>query len=455
MLKESVSEITGVVYVEMGINKYIVVIDWDRKISIYIDDPDSFECTPSKILNGCGNSAHEGHADDLSTVAFCSPNILATGSIDGIIVLWNFETGYIKLTLKDPFLDLRSKEEKAIEKVIFLSKSNADYSDLGKNQWPRIALISSHADGFIRFWEIQTGGMLLEVNCQLLEDEGINTITIDGAATTLFVGGSKGHIAIYDVSEFNIDSKRDLKFACLNKNSWRAHVDSISSLSYVAESKVVISSSADSTIRVWTLEGVFIGAFGQDSTWILGDPSTFMPLPNDLLAEAHIAMERKIREKQQSENIKKNVIDTWLGIAVDMGETQITETSAEMNKRVAEMRARTVQILVIKKWQEYSERKRNSSNWEVPEELLTWKNKTSFFSLKNAILKKDKRPQTGKSNDHVYRMLTTHSLEEVPNLVGPHSGSGKQHIRIGDGRDAKAAARAIAESNRRSKKVVK
>jgi hypothetical protein len=43
--------------------------------------------------------------------------MLATSSVDGVILIWNMESGVLKYSLKDPFLDLRSKEEKAIEKV--------------------------------------------------------------------------------------------------------------------------------------------------------------------------------------------------------------------------------------------------------------------------------------------------------------------------------------------------
>ena len=32
-------------------------------------------------------------------------------------MIWNLESGYIKATMREPFLELRSKEEKPVEKV--------------------------------------------------------------------------------------------------------------------------------------------------------------------------------------------------------------------------------------------------------------------------------------------------------------------------------------------------
>jgi WD40 repeat protein len=104
------------------------------------------------------------HMDDMTSVAFCSPNILATSSIDGRIVLWNLESGYIKLTLEDPFLDIRSKEEKPVEKVIFLVKESEVFANMGGlGVWPRVPLVSCHSDGSLRFWDIPEGNLVLEV----------------------------------------------------------------------------------------------------------------------------------------------------------------------------------------------------------------------------------------------------------------------------------------------------
>ncbi|KAJ3094874.1 nucleoside diphosphate kinase, partial [Physocladia obscura] len=140
-----------------GSNHYIIAVGWDKKITIFVDDPDHFETHPVRILNGSGWGTHKGHEDDISSVAFCPPNILATSSVDGVIVVWNLESGYIKLTLREPFLELRSKEEKVVEKILFLQNPERMAS-----RWHKIPLLSCHADGYLRFWDIYEGCMVYE-----------------------------------------------------------------------------------------------------------------------------------------------------------------------------------------------------------------------------------------------------------------------------------------------------
>ncbi len=86
-----------------------------------MDDPEEHESTPTKVFNGVGNSVHRGHQGDICTIAFHEPHFLATGSIDGSILVWNLEGGSIRLTLRDPFLPLRKHDEKPVEKVYNIS----------------------------------------------------------------------------------------------------------------------------------------------------------------------------------------------------------------------------------------------------------------------------------------------------------------------------------------------
>ncbi|KAJ3398423.1 WD40 repeat domain 95, partial [Chytridiales sp. JEL 0842] len=169
----------------MGSNRYIISVGWDRKITIFIDDPSHFETHPIRTLNGSGSGAHRGHEDDISSIAFCPPGILATSSVDGVIVIWNLESGYIKLTLREPFLELRSKEEKVVEKILFLHNA-----EKAASRWYKAPLISCHADGFLRFWDVHDG----ELAYELSEEEGLVTMATNPDSTLLIVGGSKGHI---------------------------------------------------------------------------------------------------------------------------------------------------------------------------------------------------------------------------------------------------------------------
>ncbi|KAJ3065105.1 WD40 repeat domain 95 [Podochytrium sp. JEL0797] len=347
MIKPNPLEATDVIWVEMGSNHYIIAVGWDRKITIFVDDNDHFEMQPVRILNGAGWGAHKGHEDDISSIAFCPPNLLATSSVDGVIVIWNLESGYIKLTLREPFLDLRSKEEKVVEKILFLQNPERMSS-----RWHKIPLISCHADGYLRFWDIYEGCMVYEMNCQITEDEGLGTMALNPDSTLLLLGGSRGHIRVFDLSAFLIDSNSSNKKEAKNyesqvvmKTFWRAHVQSISSVNYVNAHDVILTSSKDGTVRVWTSDGTHIGIFGQDVPWVIDDPSTYMPLPVDVKKESAIEKQHNQLITNHRENLKKDVIETWKhGISKELEhELGAPEEKVDLGKKMRDMRLRAIQ----------------------------------------------------------------------------------------------------------------
>jgi hypothetical protein len=59
------------------------------------------------------------HKDDVLSMSFCFPNIVATSSYDGLIVLTNIQSGHVLHTL-DPFeYETVSKTPSSIDKGIF------------------------------------------------------------------------------------------------------------------------------------------------------------------------------------------------------------------------------------------------------------------------------------------------------------------------------------------------
>ncbi|KAJ3336525.1 hypothetical protein HDU91_001757, partial [Kappamyces sp. JEL0680] len=67
MYKSTAFETTDVAYIEMGASQYIVAVGWDRQISIFLEDCDSFESGPTKVLDGNGTATLPGHSDDISS----------------------------------------------------------------------------------------------------------------------------------------------------------------------------------------------------------------------------------------------------------------------------------------------------------------------------------------------------------------------------------------------------
>ena len=70
MIKDNSNEVTDVIYVNLEPNRYIVAVGWDRKIAIYLDDPDESEADPIRVLPG----PYSGAEKDLCVIALTLKN---------------------------------------------------------------------------------------------------------------------------------------------------------------------------------------------------------------------------------------------------------------------------------------------------------------------------------------------------------------------------------------------
>jgi WD40 repeat protein len=116
MKKTKRAEVTHICYMEVGRHRYIAAVGWDRRISLFPDEPGNFNTEPIREIHG-ENGSSRSHQDDIISMDFCPPSMVATAGIDGLILIWNVESNQCKAVLRDPFLDLRNQEERAVEKV--------------------------------------------------------------------------------------------------------------------------------------------------------------------------------------------------------------------------------------------------------------------------------------------------------------------------------------------------
>ncbi|KAI8812174.1 WD40-repeat-containing domain protein [Cladochytrium replicatum] len=365
LMRDETSEITD------GLNRYIVGVGWDKSISIYLDDPNHFEHFPVRELNGQGTVTHRGHNDDLSSVAFCPPNVLASSSVDGAIVIWNLESGCIKLTMREPFIDFRSTEEKAVEKL----------------------------------------------NCQVVEDEGLTTMTLNMEATMIIVGCSKGHILLIDVDDTKFELCDDSLPPCAITKTWQAHLETVTSVNYVHTQNIILTASSDSTIRVWHYDGTHIGIFGQDEPWNIHDRSTYALLPMDLYQESLHEKQRAELLAFQKEMITKDVFDTWKGkqffflICFKLMEKLKRLEKPMGSQRM--LRLKNVRARVLRYWREFCLQRKFNDDWVLSPDLLTVKSSRGLFSFHHRKSTKTPLRHRHVRHDAVFHLLECHPLEEI------------------------------------------
>ena len=208
-----------------------------------------------------------GHADDILCTSLQLPSTLATGSYDGVVIVWNIDSGAIKLKLQVPDFDSKILTERSVEKVLFLKTKPG-------------VLLAAYADNHVRFWDAFMGeGMYLERYCGHEGGAGVIVMCTDPDNQVLATGGADGRVKVWDISGFDgstryADDDIRQEQAMVETAHWQAHAGALTSVEYVPKGRMLVTAAQDCNVILWTVEGVRVGNFGRD-TWVWDDMSTW------------------------------------------------------------------------------------------------------------------------------------------------------------------------------------
>ncbi|KAF4119324.1 F-box and WD-40 domain protein MET30 [Geosmithia morbida] len=159
----------------------------------------------------CSIRTFRGHDNGVTCLQF-DHNILATGSYDATIKIWNIETGEVMRTLRGHTSTVRTL------------------------QFDESKLISGSFDKTIKIWNWQTGECLSTLQCHT---DGV--LSVHYMDSTLASGSIDKTVKI-----FNFDTKQTF---CL-----RGHTDWVNHVRIDSASRTVLSASDDLTIKLWDLD---------------------------------------------------------------------------------------------------------------------------------------------------------------------------------------------------------
>src|SRR5439155_1287721 len=170
----------------------------------------------AKIYNAASGEllkSFEGHKDAIYAVAI-SPNkqILATGSYDQKIILWDIAGG---------------KQIKELE------GHNGAVSDLAFRPDGKV-LASASADRTLKLWDVASGKRLDTFSESLKE---LNAVAFSPDGKRVAAGGGDNRIRIWNVSEAATEGSNSIQFAQF------AHEGAILRLAWSSDGKTIISSA--------------------------------------------------------------------------------------------------------------------------------------------------------------------------------------------------------------------
>ncbi|KAJ3319916.1 hypothetical protein HDV06_005815 [Boothiomyces sp. JEL0866] len=275
LIKGDNSEVTSLADIT-----YIIATGWERKINMFADDPNAPTLYPTYTWPHPSNSKSQWHTDDIVSIAFCDPCFLASSSYNGEIFVTNLNSGHIIQKFKI-YEDIDITNSFSIQKTtIDKGKSKLKIVLFLKDRVNTVGaanLVTCGGDGLIRFWNIDSGELQLEVDCSMGRKEGIYVIETNSTNSILITGDASGWVCVFDIKEYGFTYSKELsesKFPLLG--TFRAHISAINSIEYIESQNMIMTASVDCTVRLFLISGEFIGILGQMEFWELGQPNTYI-----------------------------------------------------------------------------------------------------------------------------------------------------------------------------------
>ncbi|KAM4590287.1 cilia- and flagella-associated protein 337 [Fundulus diaphanus] len=267
-------------------NFYVAAVGRDRRIDIYPDVPED----PYHVQRpqpSWKDDLKSGHKEDILCVVQCPPSLLATGSYNGEIIVWNAASGSINCRFVGPLSARDQKTEgldTSVPSMVFMKKLKL------LQHSPTTALLAPGS----KF------------------QQKITKLSMTDEKTLLYAADRIGYIYVYNMESFDPEQRSPRA-----EHFWRAHTSSITSLEIVTGDQVVLTSSTDHTVRLWSSQGELIGTFGQPEKWNVQLPSSWIHpgVPYEFLIESLSMPHHDIltRKSHLSATISSDVTETDRG----------------------------------------------------------------------------------------------------------------------------------------------
>ncbi|XP_015241864.1 PREDICTED: WD repeat-containing protein 49-like [Cyprinodon variegatus] len=300
-------EVCDCSFLRVNENFYVVAVGRNQRIDIYLDVPEELHGI-QRPEPSWKDDLKNGHKEDILCVVQCPPSFLVTGSKNGEIIVWNTASGSIQCRFLGPpgAKDLNTEGLDTSVPSMFVIK-NLKLLQLS----PFTALLSPGVRGWVNLWDVFEQKLVSSFEVSKFQQKITKLATTD-EKTLLYAADRIGYIYIHNMEAF--DAEQNSPTA---EHFWRAHTGTITSLQIVTSDRMVLTSSTDQTVRLWSSQGEFIGTFGQPEMWSVQIPSSWIHpgVPDEVLIDPLTMPNHDIlkRESHLSEAINSDVTETDKG----------------------------------------------------------------------------------------------------------------------------------------------
>ncbi|XP_040186619.1 WD repeat-containing protein 49-like isoform X1 [Rana temporaria] len=250
--------ISDVTYAEHSNYRYIISVSCDGRIRIFQDQHEA-----SISAEDYPHCTWENHmTEGKFSLAASSWNLMATSNYAGEVCVWSLGSGDVFSHLKVPEgeeLD-NGTDDLIINKVLFMGSRVERGNEAA-------VLIASGPKGNITFWSIADGGKVFGRFAGSHYKSVVSDIAISEDDSILCAADEYFYVYIWDILEYALKGPEEKPPVLLH--CWRAHLCAISRVIPVVKHKVIVTSSQDCTVKLWTMHGEYIGTFGQGKPWCI------------------------------------------------------------------------------------------------------------------------------------------------------------------------------------------
>ncbi|XP_055399096.1 WD repeat-containing protein 49-like [Bubalus kerabau] len=316
---ENQGEVCDCTYLEVNQNKCIRAVGWERRIDVYFDTLCDFHHF-RKPQPHWQDDLNHGHKEGILCVAHCPPSLLATSSYDGGIIIWNVISGHVFCKLNSPSssdgTEDREGPERSVSCLAFLKTRAANLESASAS------LMANRPRGSVTFWRLFGEARPIANFAPSRDKALVSSMVVTAGDACAYVADQCGFVHVYDIEEYSLQGQ-ELQ-PPTNVTFWRAHISMVTFLELIEEEELLLSSSLDRTVRLWSRDGAFIGTFGQSSPWDIFTPASWSHprVPHEVLTDpqsmpAHPVLEGAVPATCRGEEQDKVVEDCVLEVKED------------------------------------------------------------------------------------------------------------------------------------------